>query len=178
MSLYCSKANDPALYKRGGGAYFPIMSKSSQSKLVAENRKARYNYTIEDTLECGIVLMGSEVKSLRAGGVNIAESYAGIEAGELWLINAHIPKYKQAKSFGHEERRHRKLLASRRELSRLFKEVERGGMTLVPLKLYFNEQGRAKLLIGLARGKKMHDKRDTEKRRDWGREKQRLLKRG
>lgn len=151
-------------------------STNPNNKLVAENRKARYNYAIEDTLEAGIVLMGSEVKSLRKGGVNIAESYVTVDDGELWLINAHIPKYDQAKSFGHEERRHRKLLVSRRELANLWKGLSREGMTIVPLKLYFNDKGLAKLLIGLAKGKKMHDKRDTEKRRDWGREKQRLLK--
>ncbi len=146
------------------------------NKLVAENRKARYNYAIEDTLECGIMLAGSEVKSLRVGGVNIAEAYVGIEEDALWLINGHIPKYEQAKSFGHEERRKRKLLVHQKEYVNLFKGVSREGMTMVPLKLYFNDQGRAKLLIGLAKGKKNHDKRDTEKKRDWGREKQRLLK--
>lgn len=146
------------------------------NKLVAENRKARYNYAIEDTLECGIMLAGSEVKSLRAGGVNIAEAYVSIEEDALWLINGHIPKYDQAKSFGHEERRKRKLLVHKKEYVNLFKGVSREGMTMVPLKLYFNDQGRAKLLIGLAKGKKNHDKRDTEKKRDWGREKQRLLK--
>ncbi len=148
------------------------------NKLVAENRKARYNYAIEDTLETGLVLFGSEVKSLRQGGVNIAEAYVSVEDGELWLINGHIPKYEQAKSFGHEERRRRKLLVHQKELSNLWKGVSREGMTIVPLKLYFNDQGRAKLLIGLAKGKKMHDKRDTEKKRDWGRDKQRLLKQG
>lgn len=122
------------------------------------------------------MLMGSEVKSMRQGGTNIAESYVSVEDGELWAINVHIPKYEQAKSFGHEERRRRKLLVKKRELARLFKEVSREGMTIVPLKLYFNDTGRAKLLIGMAKGKKAHDKRDTEKRRDWGREKQRLLK--
>ncbi len=146
------------------------------NKLVAENRKARYNYAIEDTLETGIVLHGSEVKSLRQGGVNIAESYVSVEEGELWVINSHIPKYEQAKTFGHEERRRRKLLVNKKELANLWKGVSREGMTIVPLKLYFNDQGRAKLLIALAKGKKMHDKRDTEKKRDWGRDKQRLLK--
>ncbi len=146
------------------------------NKLVAENRKARYNYAIEDTLEAGMVLYGSEVKSLRQGGVNIAEAYVSVENGELWLINGHIPKYEQAKSFGHEERRHRKLLVHQKELAGLWKGVSREGMTIVPLKLYFNNEGRAKLLIGLAKGKKMHDKRDTEKKRDWGRDKRRLLK--
>ena len=148
------------------------------NKLIAENRKARYNYAVEDTLECGIILHGSEVKSCREGGVNIAESYVSIEEGELWAINTHIPKYEQAKTFGHEERRKRKLLVSKRELGNLWKGVSREGMTMVPLKMYFNDKGLAKVLIGIAKGKKMHDKRDTEKRRDWGREKQRLLKNG
>ncbi len=155
------------------------MSKKNQNpnnKLVAENRKARYNYAVGETIECGIMLTGSEVKSSRAGGVNIAESYVSIEDGELWAINTHIPKYDQAKSFGHEERRRRKLLVHKKELMNLNKGVSREGMTIVPLKMYFNDEGRAKLLIGLAKGKKNHDKRDTEKNRDWGREKQRLLK--
>lgn len=147
-------------------------------KLVAENRKARHNYFIEDTLEVGIVLEGSEVKSLREGKVNIAESYAAVEDGELWLINAYIAPYTQAKSaaFGHEERRRRKLLAHKREIERLAGAVGREGMTLVPLRLYFNEKGIAKLELGLARGKKLADKRETERRRDWAREKARLLR--
>lgn len=148
------------------------------NKLVAENRKARFNFSVEDTLEAGIVLTGSEVKSMRQGGVNIAESYVSVEAAELWLINGHIPKYKQAQSFGHEERRKRKLLVNKRELANLFKGVSREGMTIVPLKLYFNDQGRAKLLIGLAKGKKLHDKRETTKERDFNRDKRRLLKQG
>jgi SsrA-binding protein len=146
------------------------------SKLIAENRKARHNYFIEDTLECGIVLEGSEVKSLREGQANLAESYATVEGAELFLINAYIAPYRQAKTFSHEEKRRRKLLASKRELSRLWNGVGREGMTLVPLKLYFNERGRAKLLIGLAKGKKMADKRETEKKRDWNRQKARLLR--
>lgn len=146
------------------------------NKLVAENRKARYNYAIEDTLECGIMLVGSEVKAMRMGGVNIAESYVSVEDGGLWMINSHVPKYDQAKTFGHEERRKRKLLVHQKELANFWKGVSREGMTIVPLKLYFNDVGRAKVLVGLAKGKKNHDKRDTEKQRDWGREKQRLLK--
>ncbi|WP_316015931.1 SsrA-binding protein SmpB [Roseobacter sp. HKCCA0434] len=150
---------------------------SEIGKLVAENRKARYNYAVEDTLETGIVLQGSEVKSLRAGGANIAESYASVENGELWLINSYVAPFGQAmnRAFGHEERRHRKLLVSKRELARLWQGVGREGMTLVPLKLYFNERGIAKLLLGLAKGKKQQDKRDTEKKRDWQRQKARLL---
>ena len=148
------------------------------SKLVAENRRARYDYAIEDTLECGIVLEGSEVKSLRQGGAMIAESYVSVEGEELWLINGYIAPYAQAKTFGHEERRRRKLLVHQRELAKLWAEASRKGATLVPLKLYFNEKGVAKLLIGIAKGKKMADKRETEKKRDWAREKARLLKQG
>lgn len=127
-------------------------------------------------MECGLMLMGSEVKSLREGSANITEAYANVEEGELWLINAHIPLYVQAKTFGHEERRKRKLLVSKRELSKLWQGIGRQGMTLVPLKLYFNEKGRAKLLIGLAKGKKLVDKRETEKKRDWQKQKARLMR--
>ena len=147
-------------------------------KVIAENRRARYDYAIEEDLECGIILMGSEVKSLRTGAANIAESYAAVEDGELWLVNAYIAPYEQAKTWGHLERRKRKLLVSRRELSRLWNETQRKGMTLVPLVLYFNHKGLAKLKIGIAKGKKTHDKRATEAKRDWGRQKQRLLRHG
>jgi SsrA-binding protein len=145
-------------------------------KVVAENRRARHDYFIEDELEAGIVLEGSEVKSLRTGKANIAESYATVEGGELWLINGYIPAYGQARAFGHEERRRRKLLVNKRELARLWQGIGREGMTLVPLRLYFNEKGRAKLQIGIARGKKMADKRETAKKRDWAREKARILR--
>jgi len=145
-------------------------------RIVAENRKARRNYFIEDDLEAGIMLQGSEVKSLRAGGANIAESYASVEDGELWLINAYIAPFNQAKTFGHEERRRRKLLVNKRELARLHQGVSREGMTITPLELYFNPKGVAKLKIGVAKGKKLADKRDTEKARDWARDKARLLK--
>jgi SsrA-binding protein len=148
------------------------------SGAVAENRRARYDYEILDTLEAGIVLTGTEVKSLRQGKAQITESYASPEEGELWLINAHIPEYLQANRFNHAERRRRKLLVSRRELARLANEVHRAGNTIVPLKLYFNDRGMAKLLIGLGKGKKNYDKRATEAKRDWGREKSRLMKRG
>ncbi len=150
------------------------------TKLAAENRKARHQYYIEDTLETGIVLQGSEVKSLREGQANIAESYASVEDGELWLINSYIPEFSQAKTaaFSHDARRRRKLLVHKRELARLDQGVGREGMTMVPLKLYFDDRGRAKLELGLAKGKKMADKRDTEKKRDWDREKARLLKGG
>jgi SsrA-binding protein len=145
-------------------------------KVIAENRRARYDYAIEDDLECGIILEGSEVKSLRVNSANIAESYAMVENGELWLVNSYIAPYEQAKTFGHEEKRRRKLLVSRKELSRLWSETQRKGMTLVPLVLYFNHRGIAKLKIGIAKGKKNHDKRETEAKRDWARQKQRLLK--
>jgi len=145
-------------------------------KVVAENRKARYNYAIEDDLECGIVLEGSEVKSLREGHANIAESYATVDNGELWLVNSYFPAYEQAKSFPHDERRRRKLLVSKRELSKLWNSIGRQGMTLVPLRLYFNEKGRAKLKLGIAKGKKVADKRQTEKNRDWQRQKARLMR--
>ena len=127
--------------------------------------------------ECGIVLEGSEVKSLRQGGANIAESYAAVENGELWLVNAYIAPYEQA-MFGHEERRRRKLLVSKKELARLWNETQRKGMTIVPLVLYFNHKGIAKMKVGIAKGKKNHDKRETEAKRDWNRQKQRLLKQG
>jgi len=146
--------------------------------MVAENRRARYDYEVLDTLEAGIVLTGTEVKSLRHGKAQVAEAYVSPERGELWLINAHIPEYLQANRFNHEERRPRKLLVAKRELSRLAQEVERKGNTIVPLKLYFNDRGMAKLLIGLARGKKSFDKRETEKKRDWNREKARIMKEG
>ena len=145
-------------------------------KIIAENRKARFNFEILDTLEAGIVLQGTEVKSLRRNQSNIAESYASFENGEFWLINSYIPEYLQANRFNHEPRRHRKLLISKREMSRLAQSVDREGMTVVPLKLYFNDQGRAKLEIAVARGKKLHDKRETEKQRDWNREKSRLMR--
>ena len=145
---------------------------------VAENRRARYDYEILDTLEAGIMLTGTEVKSLRQGKAQITESYASPEDGGLWLINAHIPEYLQANRFNHEERRRRKLLVSKKDLVRLSEGVERAGNTIVPLKLYFNERGIAKLLIGLAKGKKSYDKRDVEKARDWNREKSRIMKEG
>ena len=145
-------------------------------KVVADNRKARFNYAIGETFEAGIVLTGSEVKSLRAGKATIAESYADARGGELWLINSNIPEYLQASRFNHAPKRARKLLLQKREINRLTGAVEREGMTIVPLKLYFNEKGRAKVEIALARGKKLHDKRQSEKKRDWQREKGRLLR--
>ncbi|WP_138469024.1 SsrA-binding protein SmpB [Poseidonocella sp. HB161398] len=147
-------------------------------KVIAENRRARYDYAIEDDIEVGIILMGSEVKSLRLGGSNIADSYANVEDGELWLINGYIAPYEQAKTWGHEERRKRKLLVSRKELAKLWSATQREGMTLVPLVMYFNHKGLVKLKIGIAKGKKTQDKRATEAKRDWDRQKQRLLRHG
>ena len=145
-------------------------------KLIADNKKARYNYFIEEEIECGIVLEGSEVKSMRNGRVSILESYANIEQQQLWLINCHVPNYENAKTFNHVERRRRKLLVKKRELLKLIKNNGREGMTLVPLKLYFNEAGIAKILIGIGKGKKNVDKRETEKKRDWNIQKGRLLR--
>jgi SsrA-binding protein len=145
-------------------------------KIVAENRRARFDYAIESDLECGIQLMGSEVKSMRQGQANIAESYASVEDGELWLINSYIAPYDPGRIFGHEDRRKRKLLVNKRELASLWNDTQRKGMTLVPLVLYFNHRGIAKLKIGVARGKKLADKRETSAKRDWQRQKQRLLK--
>lgn len=146
-------------------------------KVIAENRRARFDYAIQDDLECGIQLMGSEVKSLRTGQTNIAESYAAVENGELWLVNSYIAPYEQA-MFGHEDRRRRKLLVSRKQMADLWNQTQRKGMTLVPLVMYFNHRGMAKIKIGIAKGKQNHDKRATAAKRDWGREKQRLLKEG
>lgn len=147
-------------------------------KLIAENRRARFDYHVEDTLEVGIILLGSEVKSLRQGGSNIAESYASVEQGELWLINSYIAPYAQARMFPHEERRRRKLLVSKRELSRLWNATAREGMTIVPLRLYFDARGMVKLLVGVAKGKKAADKREASATRDWNRQKARILKEG
>ncbi|KAA0698163.1 SsrA-binding protein SmpB [Neorhizobium sp. P12A] len=154
----------------------PKGSQRVVKKIVAENRKARFNYEIIDTYEAGLMLMGTEVKSLREGKANIAESYASDEDGEIWLINSYLPEYLQANRFNHEPRRRRKLLLSSREIGRLRVGVNREGMTLIPLKIYFNDQGRAKLELALAKGKKLHDKRESEKERDWNRQKSRLLK--
>lgn len=146
------------------------------SKLIAENRRARFDYAIESDIEAGIMLFGSEVKSLRLGGSNIGESYASVEGGELWLINGYIAPYVRAKTFGHEERRRRKLLVSKKELSRLWNATAREGMTIVPIKMYFNDRGIVKIKLGIAKGKKLADKRATEAKRDWDREKGRLLR--
>lgn len=145
-------------------------------KIVAENRRARYDYAIQSDIECGVQLMGSEVKSLRVNSANIAESYAAVDEHELWLVNSYIAPYDAGRTFGHEERRRRKLLVSRKELSDLWNATQRKGMTLVPLVLYFNHRGLVKLKIGIAQGKKNHDKRETSAKRDWNRQKARLLK--
>jgi SsrA-binding protein len=150
--------------------------KDDNNKLVAENRRARFDYAIEDTLEAGIQLVGTEVKSLRSGRANIAESYASTDKGELWLINATIPEYPPAGQFNNEPRRPRKLLVRGRELKKLVGAVEREGRTLAPLRLYFNERGIAKVQIALAVGKKAHDKRAATKDRDWKRQQSRLLR--
>jgi SsrA-binding protein len=146
------------------------------NKTVAENRKARFSYEVLDTIEAGLVLTGTAVKPLRQGQANIQDSYASVEGGEIWLINSYLPEYLQANRFNHEPRRRRKLLLNKREMAKLSQSVDREGMTLVPLKIYFNDQGRAKVLLAVGRGKKLHDKRETEKQRDWSREKGRLLK--
>jgi SsrA-binding protein len=145
-------------------------------KVVADNRKARFNYEILDTLEAGIMLTGTEVKSLRAGKSTIADAYAAEHRGELFLYNAYIPEYLQANQFNHETRRPRKLLVHRKQVSKLAGAVQREGMTVVPLKLYFNEKGRAKVELGLAKGKKLHDKREADKERTWNRDKARIMK--
>jgi SsrA-binding protein len=145
-------------------------------KVVAANRKARFNYEIGETYEAGIVLTGSEVKSLRAGKATIAESYADARGGEIWLINANIPEYLQAARFNHLPKRPRKLLLHQRQINKLAGAVDRDGMTIVPLRLYFNESGRAKIEIALGRGKKLHDKRETLKKRSWERERGRLMR--
>ena len=145
-------------------------------RFVAVNRRARHDYSIQDTLEAGIVLSGSEVKVLRQGQASIAESYASVDEGELWLINAHIPEYKAATRFNHEPRRPRKLLVHRKELNRLLGAVRREGVTLVPLSIYFNDRGVAKCELGLAKGKRKADKREAEKARDWQRDKARLMR--
>jgi SsrA-binding protein len=149
----------------------------SNYKVIADNRRARFDYFLENNVEAGIVLTGTEVKSLRQGRANIAESYVSIENGnELALINADIPIYTQANRFNHEPRRIRKLLLHRREIDRMMVSVQREGLTIVPTKLFFNDKGLVKIEIALAKGKKIHDKRETEAKRDWQRDKARLLR--
>jgi len=153
------------------------MSKpKTETGAVAVNRRARFDYEIEETFEAGLMLMGSEVKSLREGRANIAESYVSPERGEIWLINADIPPYGPANRFNHEPRRYRKLLLKKSEIEKLAGAVTRDGRTIIPLRLFFNNRGIAKLQIGLAKGKKTVDKRETIKRREWDKQKSRLLK--
>ncbi|WP_338244245.1 SsrA-binding protein SmpB [Aurantiacibacter hainanensis] len=147
-----------------------------KQKVVAENRKARFNYHIEETFEAGLALQGTEVKALRGGEGSIAESYAEVKDGQVWLINANIPEFSHGNRNNHEPKRPRKLLLHQREINRLFGAVERKGMTLVPLSVYFNGRGRAKVELALAKGKQAHDKRQTIKDRDWKRDKARLLR--
>lgn len=150
--------------------------KQGGPRAVAENRKARFNYFIDETFEAGLELHGTEVKSLRGGKANISEAYAGPSGNELFLYNAYIPEYGGGNRFNHETRRPRKLLLHRREIDKLMGAVQREGEALIPLRIYFNEKGRAKLELALARGKKLHDKRETQRDRDWGREKARLMR--
>ena len=154
----------------------PQHSAFDKTKTVAENRRARYDYYIEDVFEAGIMLTGTEVKSLRFGEGSIAESYAEIKAGECWLVNSNVPEFSHGNRYNHEPKRPRKLLLHEREIARLQGAVERKGMTLVPLSIYFNSRGRAKVELALAKGKNTADKRQTIKERDWKREQQRIMR--
>jgi SsrA-binding protein len=147
-----------------------------KQKIAAENRRARFDYHIEDTFEAGLALQGTEVKALRAGEASIAESYAEVRGNSVWLVNSNIPEYSHGNRLNHEPRRPRKLLLHTREIDKLFGAVERKGMTLVPLSIYFNSTGRAKVELGLAKGKQAHDKRASIKDRDWKRDKARLMR--
>ena len=148
----------------------------AEYRVVAENRKARFSYFIDETLEAGIMLAGTEVKSLREGRADISESYASEQDGELFLVNAYIPEYKAGNRYNHETRRPRKLLLHKREINKLAGGIKRAGTTIVALKIYFNERGKAKVLLGLARGKRQHDKRAAIKDRDWKRDQARLMR--
>ena len=150
--------------------------KDPEHKVVADNRKARHSYFIESSFKAGLQLLGSEVKSLRSGKATIGESYAQAKDGEIFLVNAYIPEYTMANRFNHEPRRARKLLVHKNEARKLAAAVQREGMTLVPLRIYFNPRGVAKVELGIARGKKLHDKRETEKARSWQRDKARLMR--
>ncbi|MCJ8190016.1 SsrA-binding protein SmpB [Sphingomicrobium aestuariivivum] len=153
------------------------MSKAfNKVRVVAENRRATFDYTIEERFEAGIVLQGTEVKALRNSEGSIKESYATVEDGEAWLINSHIPEYSHGNRLNHETRRPRKLLLHQREINKMMGAVQRQGMTLVPLSIYFNGEGKAKLELGLAKGKKVHDKRQAIKDRDWKRQQARILR--
>lgn len=152
------------------------MTEAPARKLIAENRRARFDYFLEESVEAGLALTGTEVKSLRTGRANIAESYAAVEGDQIMLVNADIPPYGHANRFNHEPRRPRKLLLHRRQIDKLIGAVQREGRTLIPVRLYFNERGLAKLELALAKGKKVHDKRETAAERDWQRDKARLLR--
>ena len=154
----------------------PTPQQFDKKKIVAENRRARFDYAIEETLEVGIALTGTEVKSLRFGEGSIAESYAEVKGGEVWLINSNVPEFSHGNRFNHEPKRPRKLLLHEREISKLTGAVERKGMTLVPLSVYFNGRGRAKVELALAKGKNAADKRQTIKERDWKREQGRIMR--
>jgi len=154
----------------------PLPAPFDKAKVVAENRRARFDYFVEERLEAGIALTGTEVKSLRHGEGSIAESYATVDGDEVWLINSHIPEYSHGNRLNHQPRRARKLLLKAREIDKLHGAVTRQGLTLVPLSIYFNGRGRAKVELAIARGKKVHDKRETIKQRDWKRDQQRLLR--
>lgn len=158
--------------KAASAAKAPI----TKAKVIAENRRAKFDYFLEDNLEAGIMLLGTEIKALRMGRANIAESYASVEGREIVLINADIPPYAQANRFNHEPRRPRKLLLHRKQIDRLIGAVQKDGQTIIPIRLYLNEDGKAKLEIALAKGKKLHDKRETSAERDWQRDKARLLR--
>jgi SsrA-binding protein len=167
---------EPFSARQGPARPKPGRTDEKQRKLIADNRRARFDYEILDTYEAGIQLQGPEVKSLRAGRSSLSDSYATVERGELFLINAYIPEYREANRFNHETRRPRKLLLHRKEIEKLANAVLREGLTIVPLKLFFNPRGRAKVDLALARGKRAHDKRQTQKERSWQRERQRLLR--
>lgn len=153
-----------------------MAAEKPKTKVIAENRRARFDYFLEDNIEAGIQLLGTEIKALRDGRANIAESYVSPEGREVMLINADIPPYKQANRFNHEPRRPRKLLLHRKQIDKLIGAVQRDGQTIIPLRLYLNESGKAKIEIALAKGKKLHDKRETEAARDWQRDKARLMR--
>jgi len=169
------KPVETAGLKARGGAK-PGRTEEKQRKLVADNRRARFDYEIIDTYEAGIELMGPEVKSLRAGRTSLSDAYAVVKQGELFLMNVYIPEYREANRFNHETKRPRRLLLHKRQIDKLIGATQREGFTVVPLKIYFNESGKAKVELGLGRGKKLHDKREAEKERTWNREKARLIR--
>ena len=154
----------------------PPVATGIKAKIVAENRRARYEYFIDDVVEAGIALAGTEVKALRQGEGSIAEAYAELKDGQMWLVNANIPEFSHGNRFNHEPKRPRKLLLHARQISKMNGAVTRQGMTLIPLMIYFNDRGRAKVELALAKGKKLHDKRETEKTRDWKRDAARIMR--